>query len=181
MPRFGIDGEICFKIVKTAPYRYPTIAGVWLTALLLLACTSNHKTLPAKNTPKMESNLIFSGDTVTISGVSAMRIGHGEFRIENPGAKVIEVKILKAELVIGDKRTEMGPLQFMPESAEESSPATSFQVRKKSTLNFIVGFPPVEVNAYFSEPHSVALTIEAGDQTMAASSPIVLSRRIPGR
>jgi hypothetical protein len=121
------------------------------------------------------------GETVIISYLANPSVGHGQFRLENPGDVVMTVTVEEAWLEFGGRRQVLSSITLFDLDQEQPLNPTGFTVDKKATVTFLLGFPSVTYEPRFGEPSAVGLRLGINGIHLHALSPLKFVRRIPHR
>jgi hypothetical protein len=118
------------------------------------------------------------GEEVTVSGVGDLAVGHGQFRLENPGADAVQAAVESAWLDVGDRQIPLVPATVFDLERDVALDPGGFDV-EPGTMSFLLGFPRMPNQAGPAEQTSVGLRLAVDGSTLEARSPIRLERRIP--
>ena len=127
--------------------------------------------------PRQQISL--TGETVDISYVSDPQIGHGEFRLNNPGDSQVVAAIASAWLELGDQRKPLPRFTVFDLAQEHMVDPQHVQVGPKTTLGFLLGFPSMSYEPRFGESAAVGVKLTANGTEVTATSPLKFVRRIP--
>jgi hypothetical protein len=125
------------------------------------------------------SNPLLIGEMVTISYLTDPSLGYGQFRLENPTAKVLNARVEDAWLEIGDRRQSLENVSIFDRVGNQPVDPKSFNVAAGAELSFLLNFLPVACNPRFGETYTVGLRIKANGAEVEALSSIQLVRRMP--
>lgn len=126
------------------------------------------------------SGVRLTGEPVTVSGVADLAVGHGRFRLENPGPSPVRAAVEAAFLAMGDDRRELTPATVFDVDRDVAHEPGGFEVAP-GAFTFMLGFPAVPDARGPGEEAAVVLRLSVDGATLEASSPVRLERRIPRR
>jgi hypothetical protein len=119
-----------------------------------------------------------AGEPVTISGVGDLAVGHGRFRVDNPGSAPLRAAVDSLWLEVGGTTRPLEAATVFDADRDQALDPSAFEV-PPGTKTLLVGFPPVTDDAPAGQETAVGLRLSAGGATAEARSPIVFQRRIP--
>lgn len=125
--------------------------------------------------------LLFIGETVTLSYVADPVVGHGQFRLENHGTDAVMATIKSAWLERGGQQQPIDSVTLFDLNQDQMINPENFKVAADATFPFLVGFPQVAYEPRPGESCAVILQVSINDIVLEASSPIKFVRRIPYR
>jgi hypothetical protein len=120
-----------------------------------------------------------TGAAVTVSYVSDPVVGHGQFRLDNPGSSSLRAAVESAWLEVGGDRQTLSDVSIYDLDHEAAIDSSDFEVEPGATRNFLVGFPARAQESRFGESTAVGLRLQLDGATKEAVSPIIFERRIP--
>lgn len=148
--------------------RTVTLALVFLMLGVIREVTTTHGSVP---------QLI--GETVTVSYVADPSIGHGRFRLDNPGDVAVMVAVKSAWLELGGHRQPLTGVSIFDLGRDQMMNPESFKIDAAATVTILVGFPEVAHQPRFGESGAVGLQLSVNGAEVQALSAIKFERRIP--
>lgn len=121
-----------------------------------------------------------SGETVVVSYLADLQVGHGAFLLENPRNAPGWARVTGAWLVQGDERTPLPGVSVFDRDTERALDPDALPLPPEGRLRFFLGFPPVAVVPRRDQPVGVELTVDVEGVAITAVSRLQLVRRIPG-
>lgn len=128
----------------------------------------------------MNDGARFIGEPVTVSGIGDLAVGHGRFRLENPGPAAVHVAVDSATLDVGGRERRLEVATVFDADRDEPLEPTGFEIAP-GTLTFLLGFPWVADASGPGETTEVHVRLNVDGAPLDASSRIVFERRIPRR
>ncbi len=126
----------------------------------------------------MSGPLGLAGEPVAVSGMGDLAVGHGRFRVENPGPAPARAAVDALWLEVGDRTRPLEAATVFDADRDAALDPAGFDVPPGATT-VLLGFPQVANEAAPGEDIAVGLRLSVEDGTVEARSPIVFQRRIP--
>jgi len=120
-----------------------------------------------------------AGETVSISCLADPTVGHGLFRLENPGPEPLLASVESARFDSGSERRPLPELHLYDLDRGRPLDSGTLALAARSSVRFLVGFPSFSYAPPAGEDAAVRLVLRAGGRRLEARSPIELEQRKP--
>lgn len=152
--------------------------------LLSTACTVSTPpepppmTTPSNDPPTQTTTPELVGETVTLSVVGEFRVGHGRFRLGNPGSEPVHAKVEGLWFEVDGQRTPLVLGSVHDLQLGINLDPLDIELAPGQTLTVLIGFPPFVHEPHAQESSAVVVSVAIDGRALEASSALRFERRL---